>query len=362
MALLELKPTADEVIQRLRGLYERQAGDRIFATMRVPSATITEFGKRHPDPDCAYPDPAERAEFWGRLFCERVAVEDDSMPAAYLSEFDQGLYGGLLGGEVRFLAHPENGWISSMVPRLMEDWSQFDRLKFDKAHPWWQRYVKQLEVFVRRSQGRWSISHFILIDSLNFVFELVGATETYLGMSDCPDRVRQAIDFAFDVNMEVQRTFFEMVPLLEDGTVSNFAQWIPGRIVSESLDPYHMTSVDGFEQWGREPVERILAEFDGGVIHLHGNGRHLLSAASTIRGLKAMLLADDTGFAPAFEILDELKAHTGDVPVSVFAPYEQFIDRLSRKALPGGVLYQVTGVADVDAANRCMEKVRAYRV
>ena len=33
-----------------------------------------------------------------------------------LSELDQGLYGGLLGGDVRFLAHPENGWISSMVP------------------------------------------------------------------------------------------------------------------------------------------------------------------------------------------------------------------------------------------------------
>ena len=67
--------------------------------------------------------------------------------------------------------------------------------------------------------------------------------------------------------------------------MSNFAQWVPGRIVSESIDPYHMTSVDYFEQWGREPAERILRHFDGGVIHIHGNGRHLLEAAATLQGL-----------------------------------------------------------------------------
>ena len=54
-----------------------------------------------------------------------------------------------------------------------------------------------------------------------------------------------------------------------------------------------MTSVAYFEQWGREPAERILGHFDGGVIHIHGNGRHLLEAAATLRGLKAILLLDD---------------------------------------------------------------------
>ena len=43
-----------------------------------------------------------------------------------------------------------------------------------------------------------------------------------------------------------------------------------------------MTSVAYFEQWGREPAERILGAFDGGVIHIHGNGRHLLEAAATL--------------------------------------------------------------------------------
>jgi hypothetical protein len=359
---LDYKPRADEVIERLRLLYERRAGDRIYATMAVPTATLAGFARRYPHPDCDYPDPVERAEFWDRLFAERAAVEDDSMPCAYLSEFDQGLYGGLLGGEVRFLAHAEVGWVSSMVPPLLADWAEFDRLRFDPSHPWWQRYLKQLEVFVARSRGKWGISHFILIDSLNFVFELVGATQTYLSVEERPATVHRAVDFAYDLNVRVHREFFDVAPLFAGGTFSNFAQWIPGRIVSESLDPFHMTSAAYFEKWGREPAERILGTFDGGVIHIHGNGRHLLQSAATLKGLKAVLLLDDVGFPQAFDVLAELKTRLGEVPVAVFADYRPFVERLSRRDLPGGVLYHVKNVPDVASANRLMEGVREYRL
>ena len=361
MNALAYKPNCDEVLTRLRLLYERRAGDRIFATMEVPSPTLERFRAGHPHAECAYPDPAERAGFWDELCRERAMLEDDSMPVAYLSEFDQGLYGGLLGGEVRFLCHPDTGWISSMVPPLLADWPEFDRLHFDENHPWWQRYRRQLEIFARQSEGKWGVSHFILIDGLNFVFELIGATRTYLSLDEHPDMVRRAIDLGYALNLKVQQAFFDVVPALAGGTLSNFGQWIPGRVVSESIDPYHMTSVAYFEKWGREPVERILGDFDGGVIHLHGNGRHLLPAASSLRGLKAILLLDDRGFPPAFDVLGELRTRAGDVPLSCFADFLSFHDRLARRDLPGGVLYQVRGVPDAATANRCMEQVRAYR-
>ncbi len=329
--------------------------------MAVPSMALLQFARAYPPGACGDPDLAERIGFWDGFLRERAAVDDDSMPVAYLSELDQGLYGGLLGADVRFMADPATGWISSMVPPLLKDWSEFDRLRFDPEHPWWRRYLRQLEAFVDGSRGRWGISHFILIDGLNFVFELLGATRTYLSLDEHPEMVRRAIDFAFALNVRVHQTFFETAPSLEGGTFSNFAQWLPGRVVSESIDPYHMTSVAYFERWGREPAERIMTHFDGGVIHVHANGRHLLEAAATLRGLKAMLLADDLGFPPAFEVVEPLKARVGDVPISVFSPYEAFEARLARHALPGGVLYQVKGVPSVEAANRLMDRVRAYR-
>jgi hypothetical protein len=355
------KPNAADVIGRLRDLYTRRSPDRIFATMQVPSSALAAFRERHRETICPYPAPAERAAFWDEYFRERAAVLDDSLPSAYLSEFDQGLYGGLLGGDVRFMSHPDTGWISSMVPPLLEDWSEFDRLKFDPSHPWWQRYLDQMRVFVQAAAGKWGISHFILIDALNFVFELVGATNTYLSVQDCPDTVRRAIDFAYDLNVTVQEAFFAAVPALAGGTLSNFAQWVPGRVVSESVDPYHMTSVDFFEEWGREPAERIMTHFDGGVIHLHGNGRHLFDAVTTLQGLIAVLLLDDAGYPPAIDELPALRSRRPDVPLSCFVKHQDFRDRLDRHQLPGGVMYQVTGVPDIATANRLMDRVREYR-
>ncbi len=361
METLAYKPGLDDVVARLRLLHERRAGDRVLAEMEVPCAALAQFRREYAEGYCAYPEPEARVEFWDRLLAERAAVEDDSVPLAYLSEMDQGLYGGLLGGNVQFMAHPENGWISSMVAPLLDDWSEFDRLAFDRSHPWFARYLRQLDAFVAGAAGKFAVSHFILIDGLNFVFELVGATETYLSLDERPELVRRAIDFAYELNAAVQETFFERVPLLAGGTASNMVEWVPGRVVSESVDPFHMTSVDYFERWGREPVERILARFDGGVLHVHGNGRHLLEAVSTIRGLKAMLLGDDRGFPAAFDVLGELQARTGDLPLVVQVDFPAFEQALSEHRLCGGVLYKVSGVPDADTANRCMERVRAYR-
>jgi hypothetical protein len=123
-----------------------------------------------------------------------------------------------------------------------------------------------------------------------------------------------------------------------------------------------MTSVDYFEQWGREPVERILAAFDGGVLHIHGNGRHLLEAVSSVRGLKAVFLADDLHFATAFSILVKLRRRLGNLPVVLNVEFPDFVAALKSHQLEGGVLYKVQHVPNVETANRTMDQVREYAV
>ncbi len=358
---LAYKGNSDAVVQRLRRLYAGSAQDQIFASFEIPSAALRRFRQDHSESFCDYPDPLARTCFWDDLLRERVHLDDDSLPSAYLSEFDQGLYGGLVGGEVRFMAHPENGWISSMVPPLLPDWSELDSLAFEESAPWWQLYLRQLEIFGQAAAGRFGISHFILINGLNFAFELVGASKTYLSLFENPEAVRKAIDLAYRLNVAVQEAFFEIAPSYRGGTFSNMVQWMEGRIVSESVDPFHMTSVDCFEQWGRGPVQRMFDHFDGGVLHLHGNGRHLLEAVRSIHGLKAVQLGDDRGFVPAIDILPELRARSGDLPLVVHAEYTVFLERLNKHELPGGIFYKVQNAPDSDSANRLMDVIRSYR-
>jgi hypothetical protein len=355
------KNNALEVVERLRALYERRAQDRIFAAFHVPSEALAQFRAQHGEGFCEYPDLAERLDFWDAYLREGVTLQDDSMPTAYLSELDQGLYGGLVGGDVRFM-RSDNGFISSMVPPILHDWDGLDGLEFSESHPWVQRYLDQLRVFVQRAEGKFGISHLILIDGLNFAFELVGATNTYMSLIEEPEAVRRAIEFGFDLNVWVQRTFFEHVPLYSGGTFSNMLQWIPGRIVSESVDPFHMMSPSYFEEWGRENAERVFAAFDGGAVHIHGNGRHLLEAVSSVVGLKAICLEDDKGIPLAFDVLPELRRRTGNMPLTVGVGFQRFVEALQRKELPGGVMYRVGNVPGIEEANRRMDQVREYRV
>ena len=194
------------------------------------------------------------------------------------------------------------------------------------------------------------------------MFELIGETRTYFSLIDKPELVHKAIDFAHNLNIEIQTDFFNEINLLENGTCSNDAEWIPGKIVSESIDPFHMTSVEYFEQWGREPIERMFNKFDGDVLHIHGNRRHLFKAVSIINGLKAISVYDD-GYVPsAFNILNEIKAKTGSVPLIIEVEYKAFKDALEGHNLTGGILYKLNNVLDIVHANRLIEKVRKYEV
>jgi hypothetical protein len=260
------------------------------------------------------------------------------------------------------MAHPENGWISSMVPPILKHWGELESLCISRDNEPFRYYLAMLEALGARAQGRFGLSHFILIDGLNFVFELVGATASYLAVEDDPARVREAIDFAYRLNVEVQQVFFERVPLLEGGTCSNMAGWLPGRVVSESVDPFHMTSVGYFERWGREPAECIMGAFDGGIIHIHGNGRHLLAAVATMHGLRGICLLNDKGWSPAIGEAPRLQQLTGGMPLIVDTDFAAFTRAFECHGLAGGALYKVHGVPDADTANRWMDKVRAYRI
>ena len=349
-----------ERLKRLHRLYENRDQNLVLAVMNVDDPAARALSATLPSGYCEYPDPLERAHFWDSMLQRRSEIFDDSIPSAYLSEMDQGLYGGLLGGKVLFLSNPQSGWVSSMVSPILNDWSELDELDFSTDSEWFGRYVRQMQVFVEVAQGKFGVSHFICINGLNLVFELVGATETYRALIERPDGVRRALELAHRLNAAVQRTFFEYVPLLERGTCSTMAQWLPGRVISESIDPFHMTSVSYFEEWGRQPLERLADQFDGVAIHIHGNGRHLLPAAATLKRLKAIMLGDDKGYPAAFEVLPTLRQQAGDVPLIVSVPFAAFYAALREHRLIGGVLYVVQSVPDPATANRCMEEVRVY--
>ncbi len=89
---LSFRPSGWDVVDRLTALYVERRQDIVLASMGLPSRALAEFETEHPAGYCDYPDPEERINrFWIPYLQERAALCDDSIPAAYLSEMDQGL-------------------------------------------------------------------------------------------------------------------------------------------------------------------------------------------------------------------------------------------------------------------------------
>lgn len=359
---MQFKKNYKEVISRMNDLYSGRNKGGIYAKMEIDNPALEQYKHENIDGEVEYPDIVERADFWQRVLSAYTDLEDDSIPTCYFSEFDQGLYAGLVGAETRFLKDISTGWISSMAIPFISDLKEAEGFKLNEDSLWCKRFIKQLEYYKERAKGRYGLSHFIMVSGVNFLFELRGATNAYYDILENPEDAQKVIDFSSKLNIWIQNMFFDTIGLFEGGTFSNFAQWVPGRIISESLDPFHLTSVDMFEEWGKGQVQKMFDSFDGGVIHLHSNGHHLLESAAQLKGLKSIYLLDEKFTAPIYTRFDKLLDKRGDVPMVISIPYEIFIDRLLKKDLPSNMLYIVTGVGDVKTANLLMKDVKKYKI
>ena len=356
------KKNYKEVLGRLTELYSGRGLDRIYAKMNIPNPVLEKVKIEKKDGEVEYPDMEERITFWDNYLSVYADVEDDSIPSAYMSELDEGLYGAIVGAEIRFLLNTSWGWISSMVAPFVKDLDEVRKFKLDENNIWFQRYMKQVALFAERAGNKFGVSHFIVIDGLNFLMELRGGTNVYYDIMDEPEKVRYLTDFALKLNTWIHNHFFAVTGLFNGGTCSNLAQWIPGRVISESVDPFHLTSVDVFEEWGREPVQKLFDQYDGGIVHIHSNGHHLIENIVTLKGLKCIALLDEEFNSPVYNKLEQLDFKRGKIPYHISIPYEVFADRLIKKDLPANVFYNVLHVPDARCANKMMSDVRKYKI
>ena len=373
--VLAYKKNAKEAAERLSLLWSRKAQDKIFAHMSVPTKTLTEFAANNVDGTTTYPDPKERIKFWDSYLSEMADLEDDSLPIAYLSEFDQGVYAGALGAPMSYMMHKNVGWVSSMCPPILDDLAHLD--EFIAKHvgflpgndgpvrlPALPGTIKlmdeQVKIFADGARGKFGIAPFIVIDSMNFVSELRGATSSFEDTFDYPEQTKRLMDFAYDLNVFIQSRVQQATDTFMGGSFVNMGTWAPGNPILFSVDAYHLARPDFYYEWGEPHLQRLLDHFGGGLLHIHSNGRHLIEHVNSLRGLVCIYLLNEDWSIRAYDELDRMKSLAGDVPILIDCRADEFERDMDAGKLPGNVLYKVTNLPSTNEANRLMGKVRKY--
>jgi hypothetical protein len=214
-------------------------------------------------------DPEAFLEDQERLLQEGEFLDDDILRGASPSQAIPWL-DGMLGATLRILPGTILG-----VERTVA-WEALARLELDFGSPWFEKYVAFVDALVRRSAGRYPVSHGALIGPSDIAALLRGHTQSVLDLVESPEPMRRLLERCGDVFCRITEEAWKRIPPYRGGHFdAQYQLWSPGPIVRLQEDASGVFSPKLYREF-LQPVDRAVAgRFSNAMIHLHTNAMFL---------------------------------------------------------------------------------------
>ena len=349
---MRYKKNLDQVIERNRRFWNREATDKILAKIDLDEGGTMRMWERALAPGTC-PDYQKMFDVFLRDFQRRELLLDDAVPTARPNIGDYG-FGGYVGAEVVF---GEGGAYSKPFLNSLQD---AGTLRFDPENAWVKLLEESTRYFAQAAEGLCATSIIETNDGLNFAENVFGSG-VFLEIYDHPRELLQLFDFAYEVNVrliELQRGYIRK---FDGGYFDLHEEWLPGDCVWLSIDAWGQCSPEDFARLGKHHLQKMVDHFGAGWLHMHNSHLHLLEEVVAVKGLVGIGILDDPKQVPCFERLPAIQAVTGDIPLQVNCRKQQFLAGLDQGRLPRNVMYWIdSGVESVEEANAIMERARQY--
>jgi hypothetical protein len=346
------KKNLNEVIDRNRRFWSREATGKILAKIDLNEGGTMRMWERALAPGTC-PDYRRMFEVFRQDFQRREFLLDDAMPTARPNFGDYG-FGAYVGAQTIF---GEGGAFAKPFLASLQD---VKSLRYDPENSWIRLLEDSTRYFAEQAEGLCATSIIETSDNLNFAENVFGSG-IFLEIYDHPRELLELFDFAFEVNVrliELQRRYIRK---FAGGYFDLHEEWLPGDCVWLSIDAWGNCSVQDFRRLGKHHLQKMVDHFGAGWLHMHNSHLHLLAEVVTVKGLIGIGILDDPKQVPCFDQLAAIQRVTGDIPLQINCPKEQFLSALDQGVLPRNVVYWVdSGVGSVAEANAIMERVYEY--
>ncbi len=261
-------------------------------------------------------DPEAFMDDQERLLGEGEVIDDDILRGASPSQAVPWL-GGAMGGRLRILPG------SILTEERSLPWDALDGLRLDHTDPWFRKYIEFIDVLVRRSAGRFPVSHGTLIGPSDLAAVLRGHSQSVLDLLAELARASRLLHRLGDIFREITEAAWERIPLFHGGYYdAQYQLWAPGPIARLQEDATGLFSPALYRQF-LQPVDRELAgHFACAFIHLHSTSMFLLDAFLEIEEIRC------------FEVNYEVTS--GGPPIAGMIPYFRRIQQAQRPLLIRG--------------------------
>ncbi len=178
-------------------------------------------------------------------------------------------------------------------------WEKVLGIKVDLNHPWFRKYCDYIDTLVKRSAGRFPVSHGTLVGPLDYAVALRGHEQTVIDMIEEPENAGRLMREMGDVFTLFTKKAWERIPLWQNGYYdAQYRIWAPGSIARMQEDAIAVMSPALYEEF-IQPVDRkIASSFKNPYMHLHATSMIVLKELLAVEEIKAFEVNHDVGGPP----------------------------------------------------------------
>jgi hypothetical protein len=234
-------------------------------------------------------DPEAFMDDQERLLQEGEEMDDDILRGASPSQAVPWL-DGMLGSPLRILP----GNVLSQEQTL--PWEAIAGMRLDPENPWYKKYMEFGEVLVRRSRGRFPVSHGTLFGPTDLFGSFRGHTRSLIDLLDEPAKSQEALWKFTYLFQEITEESWKRTPLFHDGYFdAQYQLWTAGPIIRMQEDAIAVYSPKLYREHV-QAIDRYLARrFAGGFMHLHSTSMFLLDLILEIEELHCLQVNHEVG-------------------------------------------------------------------
>lgn len=237
-----------------------------------------------------------------RLLSEADRIEDDILRGASPS---QAVFWecGTLGARMRVL--PGN----VVAEDRSLSWEEADRL-WDNRHssPWHRKYMEFIDALVKRSAGRFPVSHGTLVGPLDYSVNIRGHEQTVIDLMTDPDPAFEMLKRGAEFFIDMTNDAWSRIPQFHGGWYdAQYQLWAPGPIARMQEDAVAVMSPDLYNRYVKPVDERIAKAFKCSFMHLHATSMFVLDHILEIDALRCLEINNDVGGPPVSEMVPHFR-------------------------------------------------------
>lgn len=242
-------------------------------------------------------DPERFLDDWESHLREGEVMDDDLIRGASPS---QAIFWccGTLGCKMRILP----GNIVAIDQSL--PWEKLLGMKVNYDHPWFRKYLAFIDELVKRSNGRFPVSHGTLVGPLDYAVALRGHEQTVVDMMEEPEKAGRFIEEMGDIFIRFTQEAWKRIPKYLGGYFdAQYRIWSPGSIARMQEDAIAVMSPSLYKQYIQPVDRRIASTFQNPFMHLHATSMMVMDLLLEIKEIKAFEINHDVGGPPIENML-----------------------------------------------------------